>query len=268
MILKSMLKVSAISVVVMVGVMAPNHYSQGLSYKPAHGFIIKKAGGLAYNLAVKTIKRWLLYVSAKEGARVALSSLKAMGALHKDPLFRASVLAALAGESNAEAKTIALDVAKSSAKAQFKADKQSVINDKSLIIDDFKKFSGSTVEEGWNDVDDRLTCGKRNVNIEFQEGQGYRVVEDKNEELLEGRALMQRTFYTRMMANSTFTSDEEALAAAERYSNKACLLGKSGKIMALIGGFTVHKGQILASVEKPEKLFSDLTVWLDRRLNQ
>jgi hypothetical protein len=251
--------VLSVSFVGLLGVLAPS-YIDG-HYKQVNAIGFSTPFSLAVKAGTATLKKWLVYVSAREGGRAALSSLKALKSLPQDPLFRASVLSALAGGNYAEAKSIASDVAREAAVDSVKTNLSN-----GAVFDGFKQFNGNRVEEAWNDANDKLTCGEANIELAVDNNGKYHVLSEKNEGLLEGRALLQRAIYTRLISNSSFQSDEEALRSAERYSKYACRIGASNKLMALIGGFSLNKGVITSSVERPVEMFNKLTVWAENEL--
>jgi len=239
--------------VLMLLTFIPFQVEQGKpSYPRAHALVGKMILWAVKHEAKKMIGDWLKTVAKAEGKRVALAAVKSLKALPNDQNFRLAVIAALAGGNYAQAadftKRRSVGLMKAGARDQWETDKQKLSDHPEIAFQSFGRSAGETVEGQWNTADDIVTCGKNNIDITSQSlhandpygEQRYTVADMPHDNLLTGRALLQRILFKSMMRNTSFQSPERAERGAEFYSHLACVGGKSRKVTAFLGGLALH----------------------------
>ena len=240
--------------VILLLLVLPLHINEGEpSYRQAHAFVgklILKGVKLEAKLILKT---WLKGVAKKEGKRVALAAVKSLKALPQDPAFRLSIKTALSGGSYVQVAALttqrAGQLAVTGAKEQWQEDKQILAENPQIVAHSLGQFTGNRVEGKWNNLDDKLTCGSNNKDIELKaldtdtpHGEHhYDIADTPNDKLLTGRSLLQRALLKGMMRNSTFQNTQEAQKTAAIYSRLACVGGKSRKITSFMGGIAIKR---------------------------
>jgi len=262
---------------------APLQYKEGaLSYQQAEAFFGRIALGLVKAEVGIILKNWLKTVSKNEGKRVALAAVKALKELPKDADFRLAVMTALVGGSYGQAAMLtqqrAGKLAITGAKNQWKTDLKRLDEHPELFRNSFGQSAADTVEDQWNEQDDKLTCGAGNVDIEFKQVEGeaeagrhkFTAIRTPDEELLTGRAMLQRLIFNRMMKNSNFQNSQKAAEAARVYSRLACFGGKSRKATAFMGGLAVNGKSHLSKFkdvrEKSLHFMQKIHAWSERKL--
>jgi len=263
--------------------MLPLSFDEGQpSYSQAHALVGKVILWAVKHEAKKMIGDWLKGVAKAEGKRVALAAVKSLKALPNDKNFRLAVIAALAGGNYAQAanftKQRSVDLMKAGAKNQWEDDKQNLSDHPEIAFQSFGRSAGETVEEQWNTADDIVTCGKHNIDITSKPlhandpywQQLYTVADKPDDNLLTGRALLQRILFKSMMRNTSFQSPERAQRGAEFYSHLACVSGKSRKVTAFLGGIALHGKAGMAKVKniqaKSLQFMNQMDRWAEKKL--
>lgn len=250
-----------------IGSLAPQQISfDGIKYKEASAFLLKAGIALVSNKTKFLVKKWLKSVAKREGKQVALAGAKALTKLPGDPIFQTAIVVALTGKDFTEAGNIIAQTAKSGAQSQWSEDKKRLAQNPNIIAEDFENHVASEVSSTWNDVDDELTCGSRNIDIGRDESGEFYVANSTNETLLEGRAMLQRALFIRMMSHSNFTNESDAQLAANRYASAACKIGASRKAIAFLGGLALNKGEIYNSTTKAMETMNEVYGWAQEKL--
>jgi len=252
------------------------------SFTQAHAVVGKLVLWAAKHEAKAMVKNWLKDVAKAEGKRVALAAIKSLKALPNDQLFRRSVVAALAGgnyaQATAFAKARSVSLMKAGARDQWQADNRRLSEHPELMFQSFARSAGDTVEGQWNSVDDVVTCGRNNVDIQLQAlnpsrpggERHYTIADSPNDNLLTGRALLQRAMFKSMLRNSAYRSPQQARAASSFYAHLACVGGKSRKVTAFIGGIALHGKGALTRLKdvrgKSLQFMGKMNRWAEKKL--
>jgi len=253
-----------------------------LSYPQAQAFAGKVILWAVKHEAKKMIGDWLKGVAKAEGKRVALAAVKSLKALPNDKNFRLAVVAALAGGNYAQAadftKQRSVGLMRAGAHNQWQRDKQLLADHPEVAFQSFGRSAGDTVEGQWNTADDVVTCGNGNVDVALQAldkatpygEQRYTIAAAPHDNLLTGRALLQRALLRSMMRNSAFQSRQQAQQASRVYSHLACVGGKSRKVTAFLGGIALHGRAGMLKLKdvrnKSVHFMKKLNQWTERKL--